>query len=51
MESKEENLIREALENVKEAGFGEVIIKIQEGRIVYITRSIGEQVKMDFKSK
>lgn len=38
-------LIIEKLKAVKEAGFGEVIIKVAEGKIVYITHAIGEQVK------
>jgi len=32
----EEKLIQEALKNVKDAGFGEVIIKVQDHKIVNI---------------
>jgi len=32
---------------VKEAGYGELIVKVQNGKIVYITVSIGEQIPMD----
>lgn len=46
MESKEElELIQKKLETVKKAGFGEVIIKVADGKIVYITHTIGEKVK------
>jgi len=42
---KELELIAEKLRLVKEAGHGEVIIKIADGQVVYITHSIGEKVK------
>jgi len=45
----EMELIIRKLQPVKDAGFGEVLIKIQNGSIVYITQSIGEQFKMDLK--
>ncbi len=34
---------------IKESGFGEVVIKIQNGHVVYITHSIGEQMGGDKK--
>ena len=42
---KEMGLIAEKLELVKKAGHGEVIIKIADGKVVYITHTIGEKVK------
>ncbi len=46
MDSKEElDLIKEELEVVKKAGHGEVIIKVADGKVVYITHSIGREVK------
>ena len=50
MGSKEEltteelELIKEKLETVKKARHGEVIIKIADGKVVYISHSIGERV-------
>ena len=32
------------LEAVKKAGHGEVVIKVADGKIVYISQSIGEQI-------
>lgn len=45
MASKELELIQKKLETVKKAGHGEVIIKVADGKIVYITHTIGEEVK------
>ena len=42
---KELDLIAEKLKLVKKAGHGEVIIKIADGKVVYITHTIGEQIK------
>ena len=33
------------LEAVKKAGHGEVLIKVADGKIVYISQNIGEQIK------
>lgn len=40
-------LIIKKLLPVKRAGYGEVLIKVYGGDIVYINQSIGEQVKME----
>lgn len=46
---KEMELIVERLKLVEEAGHGEVIIRIADGQVVYITHSIGEKVKNGHK--
>jgi len=43
-------LIIRKLKPVKEAGYGELVIKVQDGRIVYVVQSIGEQVRIDLKA-
>jgi hypothetical protein len=42
-------LIIKKLTPVKQAGHGEVLIQVQDGRIVYIKQTFGEQVKMELK--
>lgn len=45
IESKRDlELIKEKLETVKKAGHGEVIIKVADGKVVYISHSIGERI-------
>lgn len=41
-----ELLIRK-LTPVKKAGFGSLLIRVQNGAIVYVTQEIGEQVKLN----
>ena len=42
---KEMELIAEKIKAVKQAGHGEIVIKVADGRVVHITHSIGEQIK------
>jgi len=42
---KELQKIADKLKLVKEAGHGKVIIEIADRKVVYITHSIGEQIK------
>jgi hypothetical protein len=39
------NAINEAIEAVKKSGYGEVVVKIQDHKIVYIEKTEGMQVK------
>ena len=39
------NLIACKIKVVKEAGHGEVVIKIADGKVVHITQSISQQIK------
>lgn len=41
---RELEMIKEKVQLVEEAGFGEVIIQIQRGKVVYISYRIGEEV-------
>lgn len=43
-------LIVRKLEPVKRAGWGEVLIKVADGNIVFVEQTIGEQVKMELKT-
>jgi len=50
--TKEEiELLIRKLSPVKAAGYGELLIQVQAGNIVYIKQSIGEQIKMDLKTE
>jgi len=44
-------LITRKLEPVKRAGWGELLIQVSDGNIVYIKQSIGEQVRMELETK
>ena len=35
------------LSEVKQSGYGKVLIQIQQGKLVYITHEIGEKLKLD----
>lgn len=37
--------IKAALEAIKKAGYGQVVIKIQDHKIVYVERTEGKQIK------
>ena len=43
-------LIIKKLQPIKSAGYGELLIQVKEGHIVYTKQSIGEQVRMDLKT-
>ena len=48
--SKQElELIVKKIAVVKKAGYGSLLIKVQDGAIVYITQEIGEQVRMELE--
>ena len=42
---KELELIAERLNIVKQAGHGEIVVRVTGGKVVYITHTIGEQIK------
>lgn len=44
-------LIARKLGPVKAAGWGKLEIVVQDGAIVYVLQSIGEQIKMDLKTE
>ena len=45
IKDSEFELIAQRVEKVKRAGHGEVIIRVADGKIVYITHTIGEKVR------
>lgn len=48
---QEVRAILKRLKTVKEAGFGELLIQVKDGKVVYIKHSIGEQMKFEMEGK
>ncbi len=50
-DNEELKLINKRIAEVKQAGYGSITIKIQDRKVVYIERTIGEQIGKEEKEK